>query len=197
LWLVNRVHMLQKSLAQATIRRGGSVQVETQSTTGGGKELGVVAGTPAPLTITGPDEVQVNTPGEFIVEPVGNPEWSVTGISAYARDLKDPRTFVFTPHEEKDAVTIGVSGGAGRSGSKTIRVLPAAPPAPFVLELVVRNWGLVLVAVAVVFGAIALGLTGHLTGSNFVALVAPVAALLGVAAATAGRSGGGDGAKQK
>ena len=197
LWLVNRVHTLQKSLAQATIRRGGSVQVQTQSTTGGGKELGEAAGTPAPLTITGPDEVQVNTPGEFIVEPVDNPQWGVTGISAYARDLKDPRTFVFTPHEEKDAVTIGVSGSAGRSGSKTVRVLPAVPPAPFVLELVVRNWGLVLIAVAVVFGAIALGLTGHLTGGNFVALVAPVAALLGVTAATAGRSGGGDGAKQK
>jgi hypothetical protein len=55
---------------------------------------------------------------------------------------------------------------------------------------VTRHWGLVLIAIAVVFGAIALGLTGHLDGGNFVALVAPLAALLGVAATAAGRTGG-------
>jgi len=193
LWLVNRAHALQKTIAQATIRRGGTAQVSLQSAAGH-NEVAPAGGT---LTITGPDEVQMNTAGEFTVEPVENPEWSVSGISAYARDLKGPRTFVFTPQEQKDAITIGVRGVGGRSGSKTVKVLPTAAPSPFVLELVVRNWGLVLVAVVVVFGAIALGLTGHLTGVNFVALVAPLAALLGVAAATSGRSGGGDGARQR
>jgi hypothetical protein len=38
-----------------------------------------------------------------------------------------------------------------------------------------------------------MGVTGHLDGSNFVALVAPLAALLGVTAAVSDHGGGGGG----
>lgn len=78
----------------------------------------------------------------------------------------------------------------GRNGEKAVKIVAAAK-APFVFRIAVRNWGLLVVAVFIVAGAIALGVTGHLDGGNFVALVAPLAALLGVAAATGDRGGGG------
>ena len=67
-------------------------------------------------------------------------------------------------------------------------MLPAEAATPFVVRLFVRNWGLIVVANVVVFGAIALGLAGRLDGANFVALVAPLAALLGVTTAGGPRS---------
>jgi hypothetical protein len=183
LWLVNRAHAVQQSLAQSVVRRGGTAQVVVE--TASGRENVAVDD----IVITGPDQVQVNTAGEFNVpDTTADPEWSVSGISAYARGLKGPRTLVFTPHEPQDGVEISVRSGA-RTGRTAVAVLPANPPLPFALRLAVRSWGLVLVAVVVVFGAVALGLTGHLDGANFVALVAPLAALLGVTAAASGRSG--------
>jgi hypothetical protein len=192
LWLVNRAHVVQQSLAQSAVRRGGAAQTVLE--TASGRESGAVDA----IVITGPEQLHVNTAGEFSVpDAVADPEWSVSGISAYARGLKGPRTFLFTPHEQHDGVVISVRSGA-RTGRTTVEVLPANAPLPFVLRLAVRSWGLVLVAVVVVFGAVALGLTGHLDGANFVALVAPLAALLGVTAAASGRSGeeGDAGAKQ-
>jgi hypothetical protein len=93
-----------------------------------------------------------------------------------------------TPHEEKADVTLKVTDGT-TSGEKRVKILAAAKSS-FVVRLAVRHWGLVVVAVAIVFGAIALGVTGHLDGGNFVALVAPLAALLGVTAAVSERDGG-------
>jgi uncharacterized membrane protein YgcG len=88
-------------------------------------------------------------------------------------------------------VTIKVTDGTS-NGEKPVRIVAAAKPS-FVARFAVRNWGLVVVAVAIVFGAIALGVTGHLDGGNFVALVAPLAALLGVTAAVSERGGSGGG----
>ena len=187
-WLVSRAHDIQARLAAASLARGGSVRVVTSSA-GAGREL--APATPDTISITGPDQVAEDTAGEFTVDrAVTHPTWSVSGIGSFTQLLKDDdHTFLFTPHEQKADVKVKVTDGT-KTGEKPVEILAAANPS-FVLRVVVRNWGLVVVAVAIVFGAIALGVTGHLDGGNFVALVAPLAALLGVTAAVSERDGSG------
>ncbi len=60
----------------------------------------------------------------------------------------------------------------------------AAPP--FTLRLFLHGWGLVVVAVLIVGFAGALDALGNLTSSDFIALVAPLAAVLGVVAIARG-----------
>jgi hypothetical protein len=181
-------HDIQARLATATIARGGTVDTAAIPAAGG-EEL--AAADAKAIKIDGPDAVAVGSAGEFKVEKaVANPVWSVTGLGSFTQLLKDDgRTFVFTPHERKDGVEIHVTAGEEK-GQRAVKILAAAK-ASFVFRVAVRNWGLVVVAVFIVAGAIAMGVTGHLDGGNFVALVAPLAALLGIATATGDRGGGG------
>lgn len=185
IWLVSRAHDIQARLAAANVARGGSVSTATESAAG---REAAPAG--PGISISGPDDVAVDNAGEFTVEKsVTDPAWTVSGIGSFTQRLKDDNhTFVFTPHEEKTNVTLKVTAGT-TSGEKLVKIL-AATKSPFVVRFAVRHWGLVVVAVAIVFGAVALGVTGHLDGGNFVALVAPLAALLGVTAAVSERGGG-------
>jgi hypothetical protein len=65
---------------------------------------------------------------------------------------------------------------------------------PFALRLFLHGWGLVSVAVLIVGFAGALVALGTLAAADFIALVAPLAAVLGVVAvARGGDSGGGVG----
>lgn len=184
IWLVSRAHDLQARLAATTVAGGGSVSTATAPAAG--QEA---ARAEPEISISGPGEVAVDTAGEFTVEKsVTHPAWTVSGIGSFTQRLKDDdHTFVLTPHEEKTDVTLKVTDGS-LTGEKHVKVLAAAKSS-FVVRLAVRHWGLVVVAVAIVFGAIALGVTGHLDGGNFVALVAPLAALLGVTAAVSERGG--------
>ena len=61
-----------------------------------------------------------------------------------------------------------------------------SPTPPFTLRLFLQGWGLVAVAVVIVGFAGALAALGTLTPSDFIALVAPLAAVLGVVAAVRG-----------
>ena len=65
-------------------------------------------------------------------------------------------------------------------------VTPAASPFP--LRLFLHGWGLVVVAVLVIGFAGALDALGNLTSADFIALVVPLTALLGVLAAVRGTS---------
>jgi hypothetical protein len=185
IWLVSRAHDIQATLAAANAARGGSVSTAAEPAAGF-----EAARAGADISISGPDEVAVDTAGEFTVaKTVTDPSWSVSGIGSFTQSLKDDdHTLVFTPHEEKTDVTLKVTAGT-TSGEKGVKILAAAKSS-FVVRFAVKHWGLVVVAVAIVFGAIALGVTGHLDGGNFVALVAPLAALLGVTAAVSERGGG-------
>ena len=72
-------------------------------------------------------------------------------------------------------------------GMKSVTAVPdvtAAPP--FTLRLFLHGWGLVVVAVLIVGFAGALDALGNLTSSDFIALVAPLAAVLGVVAIARG-----------
>jgi len=200
LLLVNQAHSTQREIALRSLRQGRPVQIQVPSA--GGLETARADR----LMITGPDELAVNTVGEYSV-PVGQPnlDWSVQGIKVFGGTPKDDHTYLFTPHEISDAVTVHVQSENGQA-DKQVKILPApradgasgsgtaeAAAVPVVVRLVVRNWGLVLVAVAIVFGAVALAVVGRLDGGNFVALVAPLAALLGVTAVSGGGGSGGSG----
>jgi hypothetical protein len=84
-----------------------------------------------------------------------------------------------------------------RRGTKSITAVPDMTPAPsFTLRLFLHGWGLVAVAVLIAGLAAALVALGNLASTDFIALVAPLAAVLGVVAVargigdTAGRNGG-------
>jgi hypothetical protein len=77
-----------------------------------------------------------------------------------------------------------------RRETKSVTAVPEATPAaaPFPLRLFLHGWGLVVVAVLVVGFAGALDALGNLTSADFIALVVPLTALLGVLAAVRGTS---------
>jgi hypothetical protein len=186
--LVRQAHNIQRGLADRPT--GGSLVVSTVAAPAAGGLEKASAGEAAPptLTLSGPDQLHVDSPGMFTVSnAVGAVIWSVTGLSVYEQNTKDPQTFVLTPREVGEQVTVTVSDG-GAPVSKSVVILPAVAAGSLTIRLLVRNWGLVVVGIIVIFGATSLGLTGHLDGGNFVALVAPLAALLGVTAVAGGRS---------
>src|SRR5712691_1303464 len=75
-----------------------------------------------------------------------------------------------------------------RRATKSVTAVPdmTAVALPFTLRLFLHGWGLVAVAVLIVGFAGALEALGNLTSSDFIALVAPLAALLAVIAAVRG-----------
>jgi hypothetical protein len=77
-----------------------------------------------------------------------------------------------------------------RRETKTVTAVPDVTPAtsPFPLRLFLHGWGLVVVAVLVIGFAGALDALGNLTAADFIALVVPLTALLGVIAVVRGAS---------
>ncbi len=71
-----------------------------------------------------------------------------------------------------------------RRETKSVTAVPDVTPAasPFPLRLFLHGWGLVVVAILVIGFAGALDALGNLTGADFIALVVPLTALLGVIA---------------
>jgi len=185
--LVHRAHTAEQVIALRLVAGGGSVAVGLGAAAGGTEAAA------ATFSVSGPDELAVDHVGQFTVPPTGGrTTWTVQGLQVYGKAEKDDYTFLLTPHEVKDTVTVTASDGSS-TDSKIVKILPVAAstpdrtaPAPLTVRFVVRNWGLVLVSILIVLGAVALAVAGRLDGGNFVALVAPLAALLGVTAVTAG-----------
>ncbi len=71
-----------------------------------------------------------------------------------------------------------------RRETKSVTAVPDVTPAasPFPLRLFLHGWGLVVVAILVIGFAGALDALGNLTAADFIALVVPLTALLGVIA---------------
>ena len=71
-----------------------------------------------------------------------------------------------------------------RRETKSVTAVPDVTPAasPFPLRLFLHGWGLVVVAILVIGSAGALDALGNLTAADFIALVVPLTALLGVIA---------------
>ena len=74
--------------------------------------------------------------------------------------------------------------------TKSVTAVPDVTPAasPFPLRLFLHGWGLTVIAILVIGFAGALVALGDLTSADFIALVVPLAALLGVIAVARGTS---------
>jgi hypothetical protein len=75
-----------------------------------------------------------------------------------------------------------------RRETKSVTAVPDVTPAasPFPLRLFLHGWGLTVIAILVIGFAGALDALGNLTSADFIALVVPLAALLGVIAIARG-----------
>jgi len=149
----------------------------------------------APVVIDGPDTVIVGEQGRYHVRRSGNRKvvaWAVGGGSvSQAPDPRHPDELLLIADRPGDlTIIVRVRDGmTERRGTKPITAVPDMTPAPpFTLRLFLHGWGLVAVAVLVAGFAAALVALGSLASSDFIALVAPLAAVLGMVAVTRGRT---------
>ena len=156
-------------------------------------EGAVGAGPASPVLIDGPDTVVTGEQARYRVRPSGSRKvvsWAAGGGSvAQSPDPAHPDELLLIADQPGNlTVTVRMREGMMESrGMKSVTAVPdvtAAPP--FTLRLFLHGWGLVVVAVLIVGFAGALDALGNLTSSDFIALVAPLAAVLGVVAIARG-----------
>ena len=156
---------------------------------------------PAPPTaIEGPDSVVTGELARYRVRRSSTQQvvsWAAGGGSvSQAADPAHPDDLLLVA-ERPGNLTVSVrlrEGLTERRETKAVTAVdnPEAAGPPVTLRLFLQDWPLATVAVLVVGFAGALVALGSLAAADFVALVAPLAALLGVVAMTR-RSGGGAG----
>jgi hypothetical protein len=147
-----------------------------------------------PVVIDGPDTVVTGEQARYRVQPAGTRKvmsWAAGGGSvAQAPDPSHPDELLVVADQPGTLMlTVRVREGMTETrGMKTITAVPevTGPVPPFTLRLFLHGWGLVAVAVLIVGFAGALDALGNLPSSEFIALVAPLAALLAVALITRG-----------
>ena len=146
-----------------------------------------------PVVIDGPDTVVPGEQARYRVRPTCGRtvvSWAAGGGSlAQSPDPAHPGELLLTADRPGDlALTVRVREGLmERRGTKSVTAVPdvtAAPP--FTLRLFLHGWGLVVVAVLIVGFAGALDALGDLSSADFIALVAPLAAMLAVVALARG-----------
>ena len=162
----------------------------------GGHGTRGAAARPAKLVIEGPETVVVGEQVRYRVRPsaVGTVvTWAAGGGSvSQAPDPTHPDELLLIA-DRPGSLMLHVrvrEGLTERRETKSVTAVPDVTPAasPFPLRLFLQGWGLVVVAVLVVGFAGALDALGNLTSADFIALVVPVIALLGVLAAVRGTS---------
>jgi hypothetical protein len=155
---------------------------------GGGR--GTTTARPAKLAIEGPDTVVVGEQVRYRVRPttVGTAvTWAAGGGSvAQAPDPTHPDELLLIA-DQPGTLMLHVrvrEGLSERRETKTVTAVPDVTPvaSPFPLRLFLHGWGLVVVAILVIGFAGALDALGNLTSADFIALVVPLTALLGVIA---------------
>jgi hypothetical protein len=152
------------------------------------------SGSASSVTIDGPDTVVTGDQARYRVRSSGGQKvvaWAAGGGSvAQYLDPVHPGELLLVADEPGDLmVTVRVREGmterrVTKSVTAVADVTSVAPPFP--LRLFLHGWGLVAVAVLVVGFAAALVALGSLASADFIALVAPLAALLGVVAVARG-----------
>jgi len=151
---------------------------------------GTATARPAKLVIEGPDTVVVGEQVRYRVRPtaVGTAvTWAAGGGSV--SQLPDPvhpdELLLIADRPGSLMLHVRVREGlAERRETKSVTAVPDVTPAasPFPLRLFLHGWGLVVVAILVIGFAGALDALGNLTAADFIALVVPLTALLGVIA---------------
>jgi hypothetical protein len=151
------------------------------------------------VIIDGPETVVTGEQARYRVRPSSNRKvvsWAAGGGSmAQAPDPAHPDELLVIPDKPGDLmVSVWVREGmTDRRETKSITAVPDVTTAtpPFTLRLFLHAWGLVVVAVLIVGVAGALVALGSLTSPDFIALVVPLAALLGVIAVARGTADAG------
>ena len=204
------VHARQIRLAEQLTRRQFIVTAEagaaSRTAENGGPEAAAdeaegaaSAGSVPPVIIDGPETVIAGDQARYRVRPSGSRKvvsWAAGGGSvAQAPDPAHPDELLLIADQPGElTLTVRVREGMREyRGTKSVIAVPAVTPAapPFTLRLFLHGWGVVVVAVLIVGFAGALVALGSLTSSDFIALVAPLGALLGVIAVVRGGADGG------
>jgi hypothetical protein len=150
----------------------------------------------AKLVIDGPQTVVVGDQVRYRVRPPADGK-AVTwvaggGAVSQAPDPAHPDELLLVADQPGNLMLhVRVREGlTERRETKSVTAVPdVTPPAsPFPLRLFLNGWGLIVIAILVIGFAGALDALGNLTSADFIALVVPLAALLGVIAAARGTS---------
>ena len=163
---------------------------EASAGNGGNGGRGAATARPAKLVIEGPETVVVGEQVRFRVRPtaVGTAvTWAAGGGSvSQTPDPTHPDELLLIA-DRPGSLMLHVrvrEGLTERRETKSVTAVPDVTPAasPFPLRLFLHGWGLVVVAILVIGFAAALDALGNLTAADFIALVVPLTALLGVIA---------------
>jgi hypothetical protein len=147
-----------------------------------------------PVMIDGPDTLITGDQGRYRVRRAGNRQvmsWAVGGGAvSQAPDKAHPDELLLVADQPGSlTITVRVRDGlTERRATKTVTAQPEppAPAPPVMLRIFLHGWTLVVVAVLLIGFAAALSALGNLSSAEFIALVSPLAALLGVVAAVRG-----------
>ena len=163
---------------------------------GGHGSRGAAAARPGKLVIEGPETVVVGEQVRYRVRPSAAGTavtWAAGGGSvSQAPDPAHPDELLLIA-DRPGSLMLHVrvrEGLTERRETKFVTAVPDVTPvaSPFPLRLFLHGWGLVVVAVLVIGFAGALDALGNLTAADFIALVVPLTALLGVIAVVRGAS---------
>jgi hypothetical protein len=151
-------------------------------------------GVVAPVLIDGPDSLITGDQGRYRVRRAGNRQvmsWAVGGgsVSQTPDPAHPDELLVVADRPGTLTLTVRVRDGlTERRATKSVTATKAVPEVtpPVVLRIFLHGWGLVVVAVVLIGFAGALSALGDLSAAEFIALVSPLAALLGVVAAVRG-----------
>ena len=144
--------------------------------------------------IDGPDTLITGDQGRYQVRRGGNRQvmsWAVGGGAvSQAPDPAHPDELLLVADQPGSlTITVRVRDGlTERRATKAVTAQPEppAPAPPVMLRIFLHGWTLVVVAVLLIGFAAALSALGNLSSAEFIALVSPLAALLGVVAAVRG-----------
>ncbi|MDQ2813786.1 MAG: hypothetical protein M3Z75_18440 [Actinomycetota bacterium] len=153
-----------------------------------------------PAVIEGPDNVVTGEQARYRVRswrPQQVVSWAVGGGSvSQSPDPAHPDELLLIADQPGQlTLTARVREGLSeRRETKTVTAVPdvATATPPLTLRLFLHGWGLVVVAILIVGFAGALDALGNFTSSDFIALVVPLAALLGVIAVVRGTADAGN-----
>ena len=201
------VHAAQIRLAEQLARRQFIVTGETDVAARAGQnghgpleaagpqdEEALGAGPAPPVVIEGPDTVLTGEQARYRVRPSGSRKvvsWAAGGgaVAQYPDPSHPDELLLIADQPGTLALTARVRDGLmERRGTKSVTAVEDVTdvPPPFTLRLFLQGWGLIVVGVLAVGFAGALVALGSLSASGFIALVAPMAALLAVVAVACG-----------
>jgi hypothetical protein len=152
------------------------------------------AGSTPAVVIDGPDTVVAGDQARYRVRPSGSQKvvsWAAGGgsVSQWPDPAHGDELLLTADRPGDLTVTVRVREGlTERRATKSVTAVPdVTVTAPsFTPRMFLHGWGLIVVAVLIVGFAGALDALGNLSSSDFIALVAPLAAVLAVIAAGRG-----------